>query len=265
MHLMLALLTLQTSLGTVLLNRRKELISQSISWLQSTDIHFFNILKEKSFKDVRPQTNVTAVVLRGSFKSIRISLPLLNLRLLFAVSNKSICAFKMQQMAFSSVKHFCEDPVFYLSAWCHKPMPRLLSKLNFKTVFSKIGLSHIPLLLWVLPILCIPPDPGPQHIVLLCDSHFPLTGPTVGAEQGGRLICTFCKASVKAGSISSRNAEEEPIPKAWDQTSLRVEGAPKSPPQPPAEAESALRSDQVAQSLKPCRNWDCTASPGNQF
>lgn len=66
MHSMLALLTLQTSLGTVLLNRRKELISQGISWLQSTDINFFNILKEKSFKDVRPQTNTTAAVLRTS-------------------------------------------------------------------------------------------------------------------------------------------------------------------------------------------------------
>lgn len=64
MHLMLALLTLQTSLGSVLLNRRKELTSHSIIWLQSTDTNFFSILKEKSFKDVRPQTNTTAVVLR---------------------------------------------------------------------------------------------------------------------------------------------------------------------------------------------------------
>lgn len=102
-HLMLALLTLQTSLGSALLNRRKELISHSISWLQSTDTNFFNILKEKSFKDVRSQTNTTAVVLRVSSKSNGISLPLLNLRSLFIVSNKSICVSKMQQMAFSSL------------------------------------------------------------------------------------------------------------------------------------------------------------------
>lgn len=36
----------KTSLGTVLLNRRKELISHNISWLHSTDFPLFSIFKE---------------------------------------------------------------------------------------------------------------------------------------------------------------------------------------------------------------------------
>lgn len=123
MHLMLALLlTSQTSLGTVLLNRRKELISHSISWLHSTDFYLFSIFKEKYFKDVRPQTNTTAVVLKVTSKSIRISLPVFNLRLLFILPNKRICVFKIQQMAFSSQS----DPFVRILPSCCQPDPTSL-------------------------------------------------------------------------------------------------------------------------------------------
>ena len=101
-HLMLALLlTRQTSLGTVLLNRREELISHSISWLHRADFYLYSIFKEKYFKDVRPQTNTTAVVLKASSKSTGISLPLLNLRLyLFSQIKESM--FSKYNKAFSS-------------------------------------------------------------------------------------------------------------------------------------------------------------------
>lgn len=118
MHLMLALLlTSQTSPGAVLLNGREGLILHSISWLHSTAVYLFHILKEKYVKDVRPQTNTTAAVPEVSSKSIRISLPLLHLRLLFILPNKSIHVFKMQQMPFTSrSRPFCEDPIFFWSA-----------------------------------------------------------------------------------------------------------------------------------------------------
>lgn len=48
MHLMVALLTSQTSLGTVL-NSKNELISHSISWLHSTDFYLFSIFEGKIF------------------------------------------------------------------------------------------------------------------------------------------------------------------------------------------------------------------------
>lgn len=260
MHLMLALLTLQTSLGTVLLNRRKELISQSISWLQSTDIYFFTILKEKSFKDVRPQTNTTAVLLRVGSKSIRISLPLLNLRLLFSVSNKSICVFKIQQMGFSSQS----DPfVRILSSMCQLDAQASVQP-HFKTVFSKIGLGHITLLLSVLPLHCIPPNPlfcQVTHII------FPSLGPQSELSSREGWFALSVKHPWKTVT-SSGNAEGKPIPNASDQ-SLRMEGPQEIPTTTSywSSVSSEVRPGglELCHVLKPCRNWDCTASPDNLF
>lgn len=147
-----------------------------------------------------------------SSKSIRISLALLNLRLLFSVSSKSISVFKILQIAFPSQS----DPfVRILSSTCQLDAQASVQA-NFKTVFFKTGLSHITLLPF-LPILCIPPDPGPQHIVLSSYNLLPFSGPTVWAEQQERLICTFCRASMKAGDFQQK-WWGEPIPNAWDQT-----------------------------------------------
>lgn len=103
---------------------------------------------------------------------------------------------------------------------------------NFKTVSSKTGLSHITLRLWVLPTLCIPTDPDPQHIILLCDSHLlPFTEATVWAEQGRGWFALSVKHPLGDFQEKCWN-----IPNTWDQTNSEGKDLRKSPPQSPTEA-----------------------------